>query len=201
WWWLAGKLAARRWDGTPPAPPPIKQMVVKSYGRDTGTRTLVETGTFRGEMVAAARWWFKEIHTIELEPVFAEMARRRFRWSRGIHVHEGDSATILPKVIESLTGPAVFWLDAHFSEGGTARGEKETPIEDELSLLLSHPSARVVLIDDARLFGHGDYPPLARVEDLARAAGRSMEIDVDIIRILDDDAGATAHRHEGRRSR
>ena len=184
WWWLTAKLAAGRWKGEIPAPSPIKQAIVAGYGREYGIRTLVETGTHRGEMVAAARSWFTEIHTIELAPAFADLARKRFRRSPEVHVHEGDSATILPDVLDRLSGPAVFWLDAHYSQDGTARGDKDTPIEAELAVLLPHPYARVLLIDDARLFGQGDYPSLTRVEELVGASGRSMSVDVDIIRVV-----------------
>lgn len=183
WWWWVGRRAARSWNGRPPAPPPIKQEIVVGYGRDHGIRTLVETGTHRGEMVAAALAWFDEVHTIELAPVFADLARRRFRRSDRVHIYEGDSAALLPDVLQRLHVPAVFWLDAHYSEGGTARGSKDTPIVDELSLLLDDPHARVLLIDDARLFGSGDYPSLERVRSMAQAAGRTFEVDLDIIRI------------------
>ena len=55
--------------------------------------------------------------------------------------------------------PAVFWLDGHYSGEGTASGEKETPLALELTALAAHPvKDHIVLMDDARMLGMGDYP-------------------------------------------
>ena len=185
-WWLDAWLSLRTWDGKAPAPRPIKQLIVKGYGRCYGIKTLVETGTYLGEMTAAVRSWFKEIHTIELDPTLANQARKRFRRHRGIEVYQADSAAVLPGILERLANDAVFWLDAHYSGGPTAKGETQTPIERELELVLGHPKAKVVLIDDARAFGSGDYPSLEVVSDLARASGYKYEVDMDIIRLTEN---------------
>jgi hypothetical protein len=175
----------RHWNGVAPAPPFFKHRVIVGYGKHYGIRSFVETGTYMGDTVSAVRFWFKEIHTVELSPMLAAKSRRRFQLWKNIHVYEGNSVTLLPEILSSLSGPAVFWLDAHYSQSDTTRGAKETPIEEELGLLLRHPFAPVILIDDARLFGDGDYPSLERVEQLATAEGKTMNVDLDIIRLTD----------------
>ena len=51
-------------------------------------------------------------------------------WFRGrshIQLLQGDSATILSSLVETLTVPALFWLDGHDSAGNTGPGEASTP--------------------------------------------------------------------------
>ena len=69
---------------------------------------------------------------------------------------------MLPQVIKELTAPALFFLDGHYSGDITARGDKETPVLEELGALLSDGRfEHVVVVDDARCFtGQNDYPTL-----------------------------------------
>lgn len=57
----------------------------------------------------------------------------------------------MPQIVAELGHPALFWLDGHYSGGGTAKGKQETPISLELRAVLDAPaSVRVFLIDDVR---------------------------------------------------
>lgn len=153
-------LRFARWEfaGHAGPPPPLrKQYLVRDYGAAFGAQVLVETGTYFGDMVAAAQSDFREVTTIELAPVLAEAAARRFGGVPGIRVLPGDSREVLPRVLAQLHERAVFWLDGHFSGGVTAAGD--TPLLDEVTAVLQHHVAdHVVLIDDARCLGTGDYP-------------------------------------------
>lgn len=99
----------------------------------------------------------------------------------------GDSAVVLPQIVEALDAPALFWLDGHFSDGVTALGDAVTPIEDELAVVLDQSQpAHVVLVDDARLFvGAGGYPTLDRIRALVSNCRPEFVFSVadDIIRI------------------
>ena len=155
----------------PGASPPhaVKVEAVLACARRHGIRRLLETGTFEGEMVRKVRDAFDSIVTIELSAELAEEARRRLRPYRHVTVRAGDSAEVLPDVLRELRDPALFWLDGHYSGGGTARGARETPLLDELRAIAGHGvRGHVVLIDDARLLGTGDYPSRERVEELLR---------------------------------
>ena len=153
-----------------PVPPPevIKQTIVKAYARRYGLRTLVETGTYTGDMVNAVRNVFDHICSIEIDEDLFEKAKERFQGSFHITILLGDSASVLPQVLQSITGPCLFWLDGHYCGEGTGTGILETPIVHELEAILQHScSDHVVLIDDARLFtGTSDYPT---VEELKTA--------------------------------
>lgn len=180
-WWADRYLERLCWRGGLPVPRLVKWEVVESYSY--AADVFVETGTYLGHMANAASQWFDEVHTIELEPTLAEKARQRFRHDPSIHVYEGDSSKILPDVLARVDRPALFWLDAHYSRGITARGDIDTPVADELRLVLQHPMTRAILIDDARLFGQGDYPALEKIQDHAEAAGKRIEVELDIIRL------------------
>jgi len=148
-----------------PLPPPhvVKQLVVLRHQQTRKFSTFIETGTFTGEMVAAMRPHFRRIVSIELSPEIHRAAVHRFAGDAGIELLAGDSALLLPGVLERLREPALFWLDGHFMGGATARGEEDSPVRTELRALLSHPvRGHVVLIDDARLFsGRDGYPTIS----------------------------------------
>ena len=181
-WWLAGK----------PVPPPnvVKQRTVIRYQARYGLRTFVETGTYTGEMVHAMSGHVDRIVSIEVAPALHAQAAKRFASQPHIHLLLGDSAALLPSVLESLEGPALVWLDGHYMGGESGRGTVDTPIMAELTALVAHPvRGHVVLIDDARLFdGTGGYP---RLDELtawvkARRPSTDVSVDGDIIRCVFD---------------
>ena len=153
-----------------PAPPPhaYKQTTVKQYAKLFSTTTFVETGTYRGDMVEATKKTFDKIYSIELDANLHAAAKQRFSRHRNITIIKGDSGKELPKLLESIKSPCLFWLDSHFSSGVTARGDLETPIMKELRCILNHAiKNHVILIDDASYFaGQKDYPT---IEELKRS--------------------------------
>jgi hypothetical protein len=183
----AAQMAAWITAGRPaPAPPAVKQRIVADHQRLSGVDCLIETGTYRGDMVFAQRRRFRRIFTIELDDRLFERAVDRFRDHGNIVVLHGDSGQVLPTLLESVRWPCLFWLDGHFSGGITARGDLETPVILELAAILRHPIAEhVILIDDARCFGQGDYPSIEALRDQVVAARPDWSLDVrdDVIRI------------------
>lgn len=168
-----------------PAPPPHleKQRILKSYAKQFGLTVFVETGTYYGDMVEAMKSLFKDIYSIELSPKLFTQAQKRFRTDKNIELSCGDSGKELEKVVRKLDRPALFWLDAHYSAGVTARGEKDTPIFEELSYILSSREKRhVIIIDDARCFGSDSaYPTIEQLRQFVE----SMRPDVDIVVEMD----------------
>jgi len=138
-----------------PVPPPhrVKIRTVKNFARRFSASTMVETGTYTGNMVSAIKNDFQEVFSIELDDVLFSAAKDKFCGLDHVHILHGDSATVLPKVLDRIRGCCIFWLDAHYSGGNTARGHADTPIVDELRQILSCMHIEpVILIDDARLF-------------------------------------------------
>jgi hypothetical protein len=175
-----------------PLPPPhvVKQLAILRYQRSRPFTTFIETGTFTGEMVEAMRPHFRRLISIEMSPEIHESARRRFAGDARIELLLGDSAVVLPRVLEQIRDPALFWLDGHFMGGTTARGGEDSPVRHELRALLAHPVRQhVVLIDDARLFdGTAGYPVIPELREWIQRErpGSDVEVAEDIIRCAFD---------------
>ena len=56
-----------------------------------------------------------------------------------VTIFQGDSATVLPKLLATIQEPCLFWLDGHYSGGITALGKSITPILDELQTISPTP--------------------------------------------------------------
>src|SRR5689334_15556392 len=151
-------------SGCPTPPPQIaKQRIVQEYARRFGLRIFVETGTYLGDMVNAVKKDFDQIYSIELSTELCRNAKQRFNNQTHISILQGDSGKVLKGVLDQIRKPCLFWLDGHYSEGITAKGDLETPVIDELTCIANHPMAHrhTILIDDARCFtGKGDYPTI-----------------------------------------
>lgn len=178
--WIASKKRG-------PAPHLIKQAVIRDYALRHHLRTLIETGTFLGTMINAMKRRFDRIVSVELDAKLCEAARRRFSRHPHISILRGDSATILPEVLRSVHEPCLFWLDGHYSGGITAKAGSETPVMEELRVVLSHPvDGHVILIDDARDFtGRRGYPTLNEIERFVGGFQHGWHVEVrdDIMRI------------------
>jgi hypothetical protein len=168
-----------------PSPHQLKQDTVRDYARQHHCRVLIETGTFKGDMIHAMLADFDRLYSIELSHSLYLAAKERFKDCRTVFLFEGDSEKVLPQILNEINEPAVFWLDAHTSGGETARGRLDTPIEKELVDILNHPvKSHVILIDDAREFGIGKhYPMIKRLQKLTATMYKQFEVNNDIIRI------------------
>jgi hypothetical protein len=168
-----------------PAPPIVKQRIVKQALRSHGLDTVVETGTFTGEMVHALVGAARRIVSIELDAALYEAAARRFAGQPGVEILHGDSGRLLPSVARRFTSPVLFWLDGHYTVAGTARTDVASPIVREIETLLDQPVAgHVVLIDDARCFtGEDGYPTIDGLRRLiaARQPAATVTVVDDII--------------------
>ncbi|UTF49341.1 hypothetical protein NLA06_12320 [Desulfomicrobium sp. ZS1] len=173
-----------------PIPPPhiVKQLTIRHFAEVFGTRVLIETGTYYGDMVEAMKHYFNQIYSIELSKDLYEKAKRRFADDDNIMIIHGDSGVELEKLIAKLDEPALFWLDGHYSAGVTARGVKDTPIYEELEHIFSSPQkGHVIIIDDARCFGADPaYPSINELCEFIRPNYPNAKITVenDSIRII-----------------
>jgi hypothetical protein len=158
---------------------------VREFREKFGLKTLVETGTYYGEMVAAMRNRFDRIYSIEYDPVLAARATRKFARYEHIHIFCGDSRVVMPEVLALLTGPALFWLDAGYYGWVGLQGDQQR-LSAELEMILSHRWPHIILLDDARgLTGQNDIPSVrdvkAHIE--SKFPSRSVSVEYDILRI------------------
>ncbi|HLW98310.1 MAG TPA: hypothetical protein VKR82_06670 [Candidatus Acidoferrales bacterium] len=179
WYWKLRGQPAR-------SPHLLKQRTVLDYSRRFSLHILIETGTYYGEMVAAMRSHFDRIDSIEQNPELAQRAAKRFGRFPQIHIHQGDSQSVLPELLKSLNQPALFWLDAGYYGWAGLQGVQQR-LGVELEAILRHRlSGHVTLMDDARGLS-GENGALTVAELTQRVAnefpGRRVEVAYDILRI------------------
>ncbi len=160
------------------------------------SEVFIETGTYMGDTIEYLKHDFNRLFSIELNEDLAAKAAKRFSSETKIRIVQGDSATQLASILSDIQTPVVFWLDGHYSsefQSGdeyivTGKGEKDTPVMEELIQISQHPvKNHVILIDDARLFnGNDDYPTKQQVSEFVKQKlpGHHFSIKKDIIRIL-----------------
>jgi hypothetical protein len=164
----------------PKMPHLLKQRVIQEYARAYDLPVLVETGTNYAHMIYAQKDHFREIYSIELDAHKAESARRKFVGNPKVHILEGDSGVVLPKLLPALKDRCIFWLDGHDFN-------ISTPVKLELEALFRDAAQEhAILIDDANWFdGRGGYPTLAELQQriTREYPGRQMDVKHNIIRI------------------
>jgi len=180
WYWILRGRPSR-------SPHLLKQKVVREYGEKFALKTLVETGTYYGEMVAAMKGHFARIYSIEYVPALAERATRKFARDEHVRIFCGDSRVVMPEVLALLRGPALFWLDAgYYGWVGIRTKINEQRLSAELEIILSHPYPHMILLDDARgLTGQDGIPSVGDVKSYVESnfPQRSVEVKYDIMRI------------------
>ena len=188
---LRGGRRVRAWidAGKPvPVPHPVKVRNILAIAELYGLKTLVETGTQAGATLAATLDYFDDLYSIEIYEPSVIAARKRFAAHPKVRIIHGDSATALPEVVKTISGPILFWLDGHYSGKGTGMGEQPSPIVAEIKhiLALRPPGRDAIIIDDARHFvGQDGYPPIENfMTDMKAAFGTTPRHADDAIFIL-----------------
>lgn len=126
-------------------------------------RHFVETGTYRGDTVAALSSHVESVNTIELDEKLFLAAQQRFSHQSHIKCWHGCSGKLLGDLLNQCKEPALISLDGHYSGGITALADEVSPILREILHVAEsdHAAKHVILIDDVRLFDGKDYPLLS----------------------------------------
>lgn len=187
----SNKNHIKNWEksGCPvPAPNVVKQATIKYYHQKYKYKLLIETGTFLGDMVEAQKSRFKKVISIELSNELFTAAQKKFESDKNVLIVQGDSGKVLPKILDDIDEPAIFWLDGHYSAGITAKGDKECPIFEELQAIFrSKKHNHVIIVDDARCFiGAGDYPTIEQLTEYIQKENPKYQVEVkhDMIRYV-----------------
>jgi len=141
----------------------------------------VETGTCLGYSTAVVAKVFRSVYTVELDPALCQAAKRQFAATPNIVCIQGESSERLAELLPTLTAPAVFYLDAHWSGDarvdwpasawcgyGVATGHRscgddgllpssreQSPLLEEIRAILRYPHACVIYVDDMDKFSSG----------------------------------------------
>lgn len=110
-------------------------------------KNFVETGTFLGETTEWASKYFEQVYSFEAAENIFNRTKQRLDSIKNIKFILGESDKELNKI--NVSGSAIFWLDAHYSEGETFNGE--VPLLKELEIINNWDIEGYIFIDDARL--------------------------------------------------
>ncbi len=173
WWWkLRGR--PRR------IPHIVKQRTVLRYAREFGLTTLVETGTYYGEMIAAVVPRFRRIYSIEIDPALVDLARERFRRFSHVTIVEGDSQTAVPRLLPELNEACLWWLDAGYCGWAGDTGNSRRLGTEMEAVLADRAHPHAILMDDADGV-QGLRELLLSIE--AKYPEREVKVEQNIIRI------------------
>lgn len=128
----------------------IPQPLVSALISKLNVPNFVETGTYMGNTSIWAASFFKNVYTIEISPEFSKAASQRPDAKANIKFIVGNSETEMPKLVDELAGPALFWLDGHWCMNAGGK-DHECPLIEEL-IAISKKQDSIILIDDARCF-------------------------------------------------
>lgn len=167
----------------------VKRRTISYLQKKFRLNTLIETGTYLGDMVYAQRKNFREIHSIELSEQLFQKFKRKFAKYKHIRIYQGDSASQIKEVLKKVQSPALFWLDAHYSAGITAKSNQNSVALIEIASIFQTGLRHVILLDDARCFnGYDGYPSLNEINFMIKNHNISytMKIENDIVILLPD---------------
>jgi len=166
---------------SPPAPHFVKLACLLRHSCNKAT--WVETGTYLGQGASFLSQIASHVHTIEPSDECIARALGVLQDFDNVTMHKGFSEDVFPDLLGRLSGSVCFWLDGHFSGGITTKSLLDTPIKSELREIgrnLHLYDRCVVLIDDIRECGSGDYPPLEYFVFWALRHGFHWTIEHDI---------------------
>jgi len=169
-----------------PSPHHVKQKVLLRNGNPNAV--WIETGTYLGQMTKSLSKSAYHVYSIEPEPLLHTRADAYFRYYQNVTIIKGLSERILVDLLPKLSGDINFWLDGHYSAGCTHKGPQDTPILDELSIIMNNIERfknTCIMIDDVRCFNpevpeYSSYPSLNEIVEWANDSRLQWHIEHDI---------------------
>ncbi len=139
---------------------------VVRYHKRIKFNAAIETGTFRGETTVGLAKLFPKVFTIEVDPELYESTKPRFRFYSNITSLLGNSARLMPEILDTIEYPLFAYLDAHWQD--------YCPLRDEIAALLAVKKPKLIMIHDFKVPGrdfgydvyHGSPNSLETIADL-----------------------------------
>ena len=141
----------------------IKEILEKHYeilNKEIKIDTFVETGTYEGATLESLQDSFERFFSVELCEDLYNRSSNTFEKYKKVFLFQGSSIEQLPKMFPNFSNePVVFFLDAHYSSGKTARDElHDPPILFEIEIILEQRKLTgfyndIIIIDDFGQFG------------------------------------------------
>ena len=147
-------------------------------------RFFVETGTLVGNTAKWASEHFEQVYTIECSYKFYIIARNKIGAIPNVKLFHGFSQHFLDGVLPSLTGPALIWLDAHWSPDlqYACFDQVICPVLEEIDVISEASQDHVILVDDFRLFGkEPGWPSIDVVKKALESLNKTVTYSTDVI--------------------
>jgi hypothetical protein len=113
---------------------------------------FIETGTYEGGGVAAAlEAGFPKVYSIEIAPRLYQIACKHFEGDPRVTLFLGDSSIRMREILNEVTVPATFWIDAHLPQDGTQHLPiwGNNPVLFELVAIAQHRiKTHTIIFDD-----------------------------------------------------
>lgn len=120
-------------------------------------KTIVETGTFRGDTTKELSKMVDFVYSIESNKEYYDIASKNLKECNNVNLLFGNSPVILNKILPKIRKPILFYLDAHWY--------RYWPILDELQAISNFKDCKnsVIVIHDFYVpnsnFGYDSYYP------------------------------------------
>lgn len=121
-------------------------------------KIFVETGTHLGGGIANAfAVGFETMHSIEIMEEHHTYAKNRWKDKKNVNLYFGPTMNIIDEVLNQISEPSFFWLDAHFHDSSATYAELEkikrhsikthTILVDDISLYFDKTQIEMALLD------------------------------------------------------
>lgn len=102
--------------------------------------TFIETGTCLGFSTEWAADNFDQVYTMEIDPTFVRLARKRLISKKNVKAECGNSVNVLPYVLSQCDNKTIIFLDAHWYD--------YNPLKDELRVISQRGIRPIIAIHD-----------------------------------------------------
>lgn len=118
-----------------------------------GIKTVIETGTYKGDTALWLSENFEKVVTIEINGIYFDEAQKKLHGRQNISMVYGNSSSVLPHVLKEKN--TICWLDAHW--------QNYNPLLDELVVIQKSGLNPIIVIHDFKVpdhpeFGYDTYP-------------------------------------------
>jgi len=116
-------------------------------------RVYIETGTYNGDNLSRRLNSYDKLYSIEINPEFQANNIQKYESIDKVNLFVGDSATILPRLLNDISEPCVIYLDAHYSGKKFSFEIPPMPLIHEIESISEFKFNSITVIDDIRLLG------------------------------------------------
>ena len=145
-------------------------------------RHAVETGTCTGTSTRMLARRFSQVFTIEIQKEYHDEAYQKGQEAGLYNIMYllGDSCFWLPSIMEKISEPTLFFIDAHVSGSGSGWNSKDcVPLLQEAELILKNHKdyPAIFIFDDVRLFSkYWDWAKISKDSILAMFASHGKKV-------------------------